>query len=400
MSEEVLIKVEGLGKKFCKDLKKSLKYGVQDVGRSLLGKDLGQELRKKEFWAVNNIDFELKRGECLGLIGHNGAGKSTLLKILNGLIKPDKGSVTIRGRIAALIELGAGFNPILTGRENIYNNAAVLGFTKKEIDEKLEDIIAFSEIGEFIDSPVQNYSSGMKVRLGFSVAAQMEPDVLIIDEVLAVGDLGFRLKCLNRIGELISKSAVIFVTHSMPQISRICTKCILFNKGEIVVDSNDIGYVISKYYNMFSNESESIIGKENIDILSFNVFCNKEKLEFSSIFRQGEKLLIDVSLNVKRESKTISVKIFFINADMRNVWDIPSELFDKKFKVEEGKATFSLETPPVYLNAGKYAVSLIVQDGETDERLYRHDNIIEVVVESSYQSWSDMVGAATWIDKN
>ena len=194
MAEEVLVKAENLSKKFCKDLKTSLWYGLQDL---LPGRHKDREetrLRPKEFWALKDINFELRRGECLGLIGHNGAGKSTLLKILNGLINPDAGQVTMRGRVGALIELGAGFNPILTGRENIYNNGAVLGFTRKEINEKIEAIIDFAEIRDFIDMPVQNYSSGMKVRLGFSVAAQMEPDVLIIDEVLAVGDIGFRHK--------------------------------------------------------------------------------------------------------------------------------------------------------------------------------------------------------------
>src|SRR5690554_5072510 len=188
-SKEVLVKVEGLSKKFCKDLKTSLWYGVKDLVSGVRGSDTERLLRPKEFWAVKDISFELRRGECLGLIGHNGAGKSTLLKILNGLINPDAGKVTIKGRVGALIELGAGFNPILSGREDIYNNGAILGFTKKEIDDKLDAIIDFAEIREFIDMPVQNYSSGMKVRLGFAVAAQMEPDVLIIDEVLAVGDL-------------------------------------------------------------------------------------------------------------------------------------------------------------------------------------------------------------------
>ncbi|HRZ50305.1 MAG TPA: ABC transporter ATP-binding protein, partial [Bacteroidales bacterium] len=178
---DTLITVDHISKKFCRSLKRSLWYGMQDIGNELMGRQRSDELRKNEFWAVNDVSFQLKRGGCLGLIGHNGAGKSTLLKMLNGLIKPDRGSITMQGRVGALIELGTGFNPILTGRENIYNNGAVLGFSRKEIDAKFGAIVEFSEIGEFIDTPVQNYSSGMKVRLGFSVATEVDPEVLIID---------------------------------------------------------------------------------------------------------------------------------------------------------------------------------------------------------------------------
>ena len=229
--EEVLIKAENVSKKFSKDFKKSLYYGMLDVFGGVIGLTRNRALRGDEFWAVKDISFEVKRGECLGLIGHNGAGKSTLLKMLNGLILPDTGSITMHGKVSALIELGAGFNPILTGRENIYNNAAVIGFSRKEIDDKFNSIVEFSDIGDFLDMPVQNYSSGMKVRLGFAVAAQMQPDVLIIDEVLAVGDLGFILKCFNQIDKILPNTAVIFVSHSMPMISRICNEIILMEKG-------------------------------------------------------------------------------------------------------------------------------------------------------------------------
>lgn len=220
MSEEILIKAEHVSKKFCKDLNLGLWYGLQDLGASVFGSDQPRELRKKEFWAVDDISFEVKRGECLGLLGHNGAGKSTLLKVLTGLIAPDRGRVEMHGRVNALIELTAGFNPILTGRENIFNNGAVLGLTEKEIRAKFDEIVAFSELEEFIDTPVQYYSSGMKVRLGFSVAAHTEPDVLILDEVLAVGDAGFQIKSYNKMKEVMKNSAVIFVSHSMPQITR------------------------------------------------------------------------------------------------------------------------------------------------------------------------------------
>src|SRR4051794_37523007 len=225
MADDVLVRVEGLSKKFCRSLKKSLWYGMIDMSREIVpfGRDdsgSGHPLRADEFWAVNGVSFELRRGECLGLIGRNGAGKTTLLRMLNGLIKPDQGRIEMRGTVGALIALGAGFNPVLTGRENIYVNAAVLGMAKQFVDSKIDEIIDFAEIREFINSPVQTYSSGMNVRLGFAVAAILiKPDILFLDEVLAVGDIGFAIKCLNTVRRISTKSAVVFVSHNMQQIS-------------------------------------------------------------------------------------------------------------------------------------------------------------------------------------
>jgi lipopolysaccharide transport system ATP-binding protein len=244
--DEALVKVEKVSKKFCRSLKKSLWYGVSDIVGDLnpfkkqdAGNGNGEvqdaALRSREFWAVNNVSFELRRGECLGLIGHNGAGKTTLLKMLNGLIKPDHGRIEMRGRIGALIALGAGFNPILTGRENIYVNGSVLGITKREIDERIDEIIDFAEIRDFIDAPVQTYSSGMSVRLGFAIAAKCKPDILLLDEVLAVGDVGFQAKCLNTLSEFRkSGTAFILVSHNMHQISRYCDKVLYLKRGRIV----------------------------------------------------------------------------------------------------------------------------------------------------------------------
>ncbi len=174
-----------------------LMYGVKDIAADLCGMSNGCKLvAQRRFWAVNDVSFELRRGECLGLIGANVyKGKSTLLKMLNGLIKPDAGSIRLRGRVGALIELGAGFHPLLSGRENIYVNAAILGMSKRAIDRRLDEIIAFADIEDAIDAPVKSYSNGMRVRLGFAVASHIEPEILLIDEVLAVGDIAFRKKC-------------------------------------------------------------------------------------------------------------------------------------------------------------------------------------------------------------
>lgn len=233
---DVVLKLDGVGKKFCRSLKKSLWYGVKDMGSEMIGaKNNHAELRNGEFWANNDISFELKRGETLGLIGHNGAGKTTLLRMINGLIKPDKGRIEVRGRMQALIALGAGFNPILSGRENVYINASVLGFTKADIDRKFDAITDFADIGEFIDSPVQSYSSGMAVRLGFAVAAHMDPDVLLIDEVLAVGDINFRKKCYKKIREFREKNVgIIIVTHDVSTLYTLSDAVLYLSKGRPV----------------------------------------------------------------------------------------------------------------------------------------------------------------------
>ncbi len=229
-----LVEVRGLSKKFCRDLKRSLAYGVVDVMRELGGRETSAELRDKEFWALSDISFTLARGEALGIIGRNGAGKSTLLKLLTGLIKPNRGSISINGRLQALIELGAGFNPILTGRENIYINAAILGIPKQVIDKRLDEIIDFAELREFIDAPVNTYSSGMRVRLGFSVAINVRPEVLLIDEVLAVGDLRFRRKARNAMGELLNRNiGLIFISHNIHEVVGITHKTLWLEHGRV-----------------------------------------------------------------------------------------------------------------------------------------------------------------------
>ncbi|HBY08814.1 MAG TPA: ABC transporter ATP-binding protein, partial [Chloroflexi bacterium] len=225
MSDSLVI-VENVSKKFCRSLRQSLWYGVKDLGSEMIGRQKNNEtLRDNEFWAVRGVSLSVKRGETLGLIGHNGAGKTTLLRMLNGLIKPDQGRIEIKGRMQALIALGAGFNPVLSGRENIYINASVLGFSKSQIDGLYDQIVDFSGLEEFIDMPVQSYSSGMAVRLGFSVAAHLEPDILLVDEVLAVGDLAFKTKCQTRIQDLRDCGvAIILVSHNLHTISHVCNR--------------------------------------------------------------------------------------------------------------------------------------------------------------------------------
>ena len=194
--------VEGLSKKFGLSLQTALKYGLIDSTRRMLGRPSDHALRAGEFWALRDIDFSLEPGDALGIMGVNGSGKTTLLRILNGTYSPDAGKVTMRGRIGALIAAGAGFSPMLSGRENIYISGALLGMTPAEIRRRFDDIVAFAELGEFLDMPIRNYSSGMNVRLGFAIAVINTPEILLVDEVLAVGDISFQKKCFERIQQL------------------------------------------------------------------------------------------------------------------------------------------------------------------------------------------------------
>jgi len=236
MYDDVVIKVENVSKKFCKSLRGSMFYGMKDIGKNMFG--LGsspQNLRTNEFWAVDDISFEVKKGETLGLIGANGSGKTTLLKMLNGIFWPDKGKISVKGKVGALIAVGAGFHPMLTGRENIYINAAIMGMKKDEVDKRFDSIVEFADIGDFLDSPVKHYSSGMFVRLGFAVAVHCEPEILLVDEVLAVGDIRFQGKCFNKLGEFKKRNiSTIMVSHSMMHILGFCDKVLYMDKGKVI----------------------------------------------------------------------------------------------------------------------------------------------------------------------
>jgi len=233
---EVLLECESVSKRFCRNLRRSLRYGFVDICKELLPFQNSTALRRDEFWSLDEVTFSLKRGESVGLIGSNGAGKTTLLRVISGILKPDKGKVLLRGRLGGLIALNAGFNPILTARENIYVNGCILGMSRKEVDARFDEIVEFSELEDSLDMPVSSYSSGMQVRLGFSIAVNLiKPDILLLDEVLAVGDARFQQKCVSKVRELVANSAVVFVSHSMPMVSRICNRAILLESGRQIM---------------------------------------------------------------------------------------------------------------------------------------------------------------------
>ncbi len=392
---ETLIKVEGLSKKFCRSLKKSLWYGMQDMGSELIGKRHGKDgvLREQEFWATKDISFEVKRGECLGLIGHNGAGKTTLLRMLNGLIKPDQGRIEMHGRVGALIALGAGFNPILTGRENVYVNAAVLGMSKQHVDKKIDEIIDFAEIGEFIDAPVQTYSSGMNVRLGFAVAAILiEPDILFLDEVLAVGDIGFTIKCLNAVRRITNNSAVVFVSHNMQQISWFCTRVIVMDRGAVLINSPNPSEGIDQYYGLAKHQQQ-ISGTGGAEILDVEIVINNQVVkDVEPTIPHGTELGFTIKLRINDEKSGADMSINIMDAAMQQIVTMPiTNQAGELNQLPSGILEVNMSMGLIELTSGKYSVMIAVIDPETKEALTRVQGLAPFRVISDTVRWGKIV---------
>lgn len=243
------ISVQGVSKRYCPDLRRSLRYGVADIAADLrIGASPDRMLRPGEFWAVDNVSFDVMPGEALGIIGRNGAGKSTMLRMLAGITRPDRGEIRLRGRVGSLLSLGAGFNQTLTGRENILIESAALGISRSEAYERIDEIIAFSELDDFIDAPVHTYSDGMRMRLGFAVATSLDADILLLDEVLIVGDIKFRQKSVRHIQEFVNNGgSIVFVSHEMWLIQSLCSRAIHLARGSTVA-AGEVMTTINSYY--------------------------------------------------------------------------------------------------------------------------------------------------------
>ena len=308
---DVTLRMEHIYKKFRKG---EVYSSLRDLLPALAGKMLRpRELNahdSREFWALQDVSFEVKRGEALGIIGANGAGKSTILKILSRIMVPTKGAMVVNGRLSALIEVSAGFHQDLTGRENIYLNGTILGMTRREIDSKLDEIIAFSGIEEFIDTPVKRYSSGMYARLGFSVAAHVNPDVLIVDEVLSVGDYAFQIKCVDRMREVIrGGSTVLFVSHNLKTISDFCDRCLFLERGRVVMigEAQD---VVSAYLNSPSAARAEDTQTKQLAISTVTV---RNEQGICVEVESGEKVWLDIELIGHQRCDKVSVSIYIID---------------------------------------------------------------------------------------
>ena len=319
---------------------------------------------KEEFWALRDVSFDIYRGDIVGIIGHNGAGKSTLLKILTGITPPTEGEITMHGRIASLLEVGTGFHPELTGRENIFLNGAILGMTKREIARKFNEIVAFSGVEKFLDTPVKYYSSGMYVRLAFSVAAHMESDILLVDEVLAVGDDEFQKKCLGKMEEITGQSGrtILFVSHNMSAIQRLCKKTVLIEKGTVkkIGDTKD---VISEY--LHEGQSTGLVEftkNKNKEAQILSVEMKNEKHKTTSSFSHDENFSIDLSYHLNKDLQNTIItleffaqdgQMFFFSADTDNA----KKILDKK----SGTYNVSIPIAKNFLNPGSYYLRFSIQ---------------------------------------
>lgn len=320
-----------------------------------------QSLRRRaeDFWAVRDVSFEVKRGEALGIIGHNGAGKSTILKLLSNITAPTSGEITINGRLSALIEVGSGFHPELTGRENIYLNGSILGMRRREIAEKFDSIVDFAGVRQFIDTPVKRYSSGMYVRLGFSIAAHLDPDILLLDEVLAVGDAAFQARCIRRISELkAAGTTIVFISHDLGAVERLCDRVLLMRRGEIAA-SGDTREVIAEYQRASTDlTAQEMTGAQ--DALA----DRKAKISAVAFYDEdGQELVasqtggpLTARINyIAHETITDAVfELFFYTGNRELLCHLSTEFTDKRIDLEPGAGIAEFSCAELGLKPGIY----------------------------------------------
>ncbi len=382
-TDDFVIKVENVSKKFCQNLRRSMFYGTIDVARAMCGISYDRgKVRKDEFWALQDIDFDLKRGETLGIIGQNGSGKSTLLRLINGIFPPDVGKITTKGRMSALIAIGAGFHPHMTGRENIYLNGAILGMTAAEIRSRFDDIIDFAEIGDFIDAPVSTYSSGMYVRLGFAIAVHSYPDILLVDEILSVGDLSFQNKCLRKIFSIKEQgTSIIFVSHAIDSVRIVCDRILLLDHGKVVyLGDKDDG--IMKYYSLVRGLKLHSLEHEKKADANNNLHVLADFIELIDVgiigpdntvtkrLNYGEDIDVFFDVAVKRDidypAVAVGIKddrafniVYAFNLNYKSV-SIPPLRMGKRYRVN-----VRFKNPNI--KPGVYGFNLLIADAKSEE---------------------------------
>ena len=365
---DTVIAVRGVGKKFCRHLRRSMFYGIRDLAANMSGiRTDRSQLRRDEFWALQDVNFELKRGECLGLIGPNGCGKSTLLRLLAGIFPPDTGELGVRGRVGALIALGAGFHPHMTGAENIYLNAAILGMRRREIAEHFDSIVEFAEIADFIHAPVSTYSSGMRVRLGFAIAIHIRPDLLLVDEVLAVGDMGFRSKCYNAMADVAQRAAVIFVSHNVAHIARVATRCMVLNHGRVDYVGPTAEAVL--HYQRFFEEPVPDVpvragsGEARAEIVAVQGQVPDRAASLGCM--TGEPFTIEMELESKVDLEQVTVDIGFSTLGGDLVAECGNYVHPVALPLRSGeRKRVTIRIPHLPLNPGLYRMGYLVMSAD------------------------------------
>jgi ABC-type polysaccharide/polyol phosphate transport system ATPase subunit len=350
----------------------SKKYRIRsdvDTNGSVLRKLLSARKRKQDFWALKDISFNVQRGAALGIIGHNGAGKSTILKLLSRITTPSSGEIMINGRLSALIEVGSGFHPELTGRENVYLNGSILGMMRREITAKLESIIEFAELRQFIDTPVKRYSSGMYVRLGFSIAAHLDPDILLLDEVLAVGDEAFQRKCIDRIMELKkNETTIVFISHDLRAVQKLCDRVILLKKGHIEADGDPaetIALYQSSSAQLFGPATGGGLGQPPTGeavVTSLNFY--DENGDECLSFETGKPLKAVLNYKVSKPVRDVIFEVQFHSQEGRFCSFFSSETLGRTIDLQPGEGSIVFDCSSVGLGPGVYFIDTGIRKRE------------------------------------
>ena len=378
-----IIEVAHLTKEYRLGTMHGLKQTLLNSAGRLIGKKVEQ---RPLFKALDDVRFSIDQGEVVGIIGHNGAGKSTLLKMLAKITTPTHGSVKVNGRIAPLIEVGAGFIPDFTGRENVYLNGAILGMSRKEIDRKFDEIVDFAEMVEFIDTPVKRYSSGMQVKLAFSVATSVEAEILIVDEVLAVGDISFQRKCYDRVEQLVRRGdrTIILVSHNLRQVERLCSRALMLDKGKLVLDGNPVT-VCNDFFDQSNKKISSARSKAigryesspEFELLAIRLLNGEVETDY--IDTMGD-VTVELRFSIKTTLRDLNFTLGIHTTDLFFIGVTGSEKQLRVSRLVPGEHLVRCHLHTVPLAAGAYAIHFGVETGSSNSPLFRGDSLLALQV--------------------
>ena len=406
---EIIIGVGNLGKCYQIDHERQLGYNSL---RDVIASNVRNIFKKsppthstENFWALRDINFEIKKGEAVGIIGRNGAGKSTLLKLLSRITEPTTGKIMLNGRVASLLEVGTGFHPELSGRENIFLNGAILGMSRREIRSKFDEIVDFSGVEKFLDTPVKRYSSGMYVRLAFAVAAHLEPDILVVDEVLAVGDAEFQKKCLGKMNDVSVQQGrtVLFVSHNMAAIKQLCNRSILLNQGGIEIDGTTSEVVNQYLTHNSSTASEKVefMPNPSLDLSFTSISIINQKNIATTTFSNNDEIYIAIEFTVFKDVKYGEISICLKNSLEVNVlFANLSDSYKKKlFDFKAGKYSIKVKIKDNFLFPDTYYITLIAHQPMLKD-IDRHNDVIRfdiIDIDSTMAPYGRSANAVTCV---